>query len=212
MKLDRFKPRTVLFLIALALYATSGFPQDAKAATSAPVALRFGQTVALSDFDSDGLPDEARLDGSGLHRRIGIRLSSSGRHISLQFAAKWINHGSLFAQDLDDDGCADLVWTDLVHTDSVVVWLGDGGGNFTRSSELGYNQQFALADHIVTTRLHSSEEIAATCEDDRTVVLTPPGGCLERGQSLPSEIRSDTIAISSFLDQPTDRGPPQFPN
>jgi len=209
MKLDRFNPRTVLFLIALAVYATCGFPQNARAQTKDFNSLRFGQTIALSDFDSDGLLDEARLYGTGLHKRIGIKLSSSGEHISLQFAVKLLNHGSLFARDLDEDGSADLIWTDLVHSESVIVWLGDGYGNFSRSTSRNFNSKFALAGQFITTPVTTQTETAAGCDDNRLFVVSPAVSCTDYDPlALDRQCAISIVSSSPSLEYPSDRGPP----
>ncbi|HSB12621.1 MAG TPA: hypothetical protein VLM38_24235 [Blastocatellia bacterium] len=210
MKLDRFKSRAVLFLIAFAFSFGTEFPQDIRAeASAAGAGLRFGQTIALSDFDSDGVVDEAIVDGAGLHSRVGILLSGSGTRVSLHFRERWINHGSLFARDLDDDGLADLVWTDLLHDESVVVWLGDGSGTFKQCSAQ-FTNEFALGDETVTAPADSNLETAANFDnDDRTFTLPLNGKFLERGASGPRARNSETTAVSSpFIDQPADRGPP----
>lgn len=211
MKLDRFTSRAVPFLIAFAFFLIPAISQQVcgESPRSRPV-LGFGQTIALSDFDSDGLVDEARLDGAGLHKRVGIRLSGSGERVSLHLGARWPNHGSLLARDLDYDGAADLIWTDLLHIESVVVWLGDGRGRFTRSIASAFSNDFVLADSELEFTVVPSNETAANFEnDDRTLSLPLSGKLLECYRPSLSSRYSEADAFSSpFLDQPTDRGPP----
>ena len=94
--------------------------------------LRFGQTLALADFDGDNRIDRATLSGTGRSKSLDIRLSHTTTHTLLHFDTLDSEHGSVFAGDIDNDGDNDLVWTDLIHPDDVVVWLADGTGRFER--------------------------------------------------------------------------------
>jgi hypothetical protein len=210
MKLHWVIARAVFFLTAVAVGSGSAVPQHLGSRLNGG-ALRFGQSIALSDFDSDGFIDEARLDGFGLHKRVRVLLSGSGKHISLHFGLRWIEHGSLFAKDLDDDGTADLVWSDLIHRDSVVVWLGDGSGRFTRSSGLNSSNEFAFGDNQFTAPAEPTQETAINFEDEQTSDQPPSEKCFDReATQLRNGLLDDVATSTPSLDQPADRGPPVF--
>lgn len=199
--------RAVFVLAAVAVGSAGAVPQHLNAGPNSG-ALRFGQSIALSDFDSDGLVDEARLDGFGLHKRIRVRLSDSGKHVSLHFAAGWIEHGSLFARDLDQDGTADLVWTDLLHRESMIVWLGDGRGRFTRSAGLN-GDEVAVGDNQFTAPAEPDRETAINSENEQTSDQPPAERCIHRdAPQLCNEVSKNRVPSSPTLDRPADRGPP----
>lgn len=207
MKLHWIIARAVFFLTAVAVGSASAVPQGQSA--SVRDGLRFGQSIALSDFDSDGFIDEARLDGFGLAKRVRVILSGSGKHVLLHFGARWIEHGSLFARDLDDNGTADLVWTDLLHGESVIAWLGDGSGRFTRSAGLECRNQFAPPDNHFTARADPAQETAINFENEQTSDQPPHQKSFDRyATETLSEVSEDCIISSPTLGQPADRGPP----
>src|SRR5438309_9606441 len=82
---DRHTTAKMVFLVlALVVYSSDVLPQQRNAvASEKPAGLRFGQSVALSDFDSDGFIDEARVDGSGSRKGIKIPLSGTGKLVVL---------------------------------------------------------------------------------------------------------------------------------
>ena len=207
MKLHWVIARAVFVLTAVAVGSASAVPQGQSA--SVKDGLRFGQSIALSDFDSDGLIDEARLDGFGLDKRVRVILSGSGKHVLLHFGARWIEHGSLFCRDLDDNGTADLVWTDLLHGESVIVWLGDGSGRFTRSAGLDCRNEFAPPDNHFTAPADPTQETAINFENEQTSDQPPNQKSFDRyATEMLGEILATCIISSPTLDQPAERGPP----
>jgi len=108
--------------------------------------LRFEQTLALADFDGDHRIDRATLSGTGTRKSLDIRLSHTTTHTLLHFDTLASTRGSVFAGDIDNDGDNDLVWTDLVHPDDVVVWLADGAGRFERVCPDRFASAFVLTD------------------------------------------------------------------
>jgi len=170
---------------------------------------RFGQSIALSDFDADGLIDEARLDGSSLHRSIGILLSGTGKQSFLHFNASRADYGLLFAKDVDNDGATDLIWTDPLHANDVVVWLGDGSGQFERVDPREYGGGFALGTTEVAQPDGSNQETAITFETNRLLDQTLSQKCLDRSASkLPNDYPDRLATSSPALGQPTGRAPP----
>src|SRR5262245_17433096 len=102
------------------------------------------QTLAIADFDGDNRLDKATLGGAGCNKSIEIRLSQTRARSVLHFDTRTSDHGSLFVQDVDHDGDNDLIWTDLIHPDDVVVWLDDGTGRFERVRSAQYSSDFVL--------------------------------------------------------------------
>jgi hypothetical protein len=208
---ERHSTTKMFFLVlAVAVYSADVLPQHRNVvASECPVRLRFGQSVALSDFDSDGLIDEARIDGSGSHKGVKIPLSRTGKLLVLDFDTVPGEQGSLIAQDVDDDGATDLVWTDLLHTDDVIVWLGDGKGQFERVSSKAFGDRFTLGDRNVDAPSGSSRETALNCGTNR-----PLGLSLVRKYAhyTATELPNVTVArvanLSPALGQPAGRSPP----
>lgn len=97
---------------------------------------RPGSTIPLqnlpvfSDFDGDNKLDQAHLSSNGSHKRIAIGLGkSSWRSLSFESGAN--DAGELLSSDIDSDGDADLIWVSETFPKRLVVWLGDGAGNFS---------------------------------------------------------------------------------
>src|SRR5690349_1449675 len=84
--------------------------------------LAFDQSLAFADFDADDKPDQASLTGTGAWKSIAVYGSRSKSRTILSFRGEDYGNGSLFAHDIDNDGDMDLIWTDLLHEDSVRVW------------------------------------------------------------------------------------------
>src|SRR5262249_8535585 len=201
--------KAVALLLALPVYSGIIFPQITSAEVrGSPAPLRFGQSIALSDFDADGLIDIASLDSSSLHKRVSILLTT-GKLSFLHFTTKGISHGSLFARDVDSDGTTDLIWSDLVHAEDVVVWLGDGLGLFKRSEASVVGEGFTLADTRVTAPDESDRETALNSEINRRLDQTLVQKCLDRTETECPDQRCVIVTVQSpALSQPTDRGPP----
>src|SRR5262249_35071518 len=125
--------RFALLLFFLAFYGARTVDYSRSlAASPPPPRLGFGKSLALSDFDGDNLADRARLGGEGARKSIEIYLSRTGKLSVLQFETLSAAHGSLLAQDVNNDGDVDLIWTDLLHPDDVVIWINNGLGRFER--------------------------------------------------------------------------------
>jgi hypothetical protein len=209
MNVRRLTISAVFLLLALTIHPGGILQQHRVLANSKrPVPSLFGQPIALSDFDEDGLLDEARIDGSSFHKSVGILLSGSGKRSFLHFNAVRRNVGSLFAQDIDRDGSTDLIWADPLHASDVVVWLGDGCGKFERidssrfqGSDLG-NTEIAAPDD-------SNQETAINSETDRPLDQALTQKHLDRTSSkLPSEYSNRLATSSPALGQPSGRSPP----
>jgi hypothetical protein len=124
--------------------------------------LAFGQSVALTDFDGDSVIDQATLGSVGFSKSIRVSLSTTKKASVLQFTTSSYNHGSLFAYDTNNDGDVDLVWTDLVHPDDVVVWLNDGSGQFERVSSRYYADRFIVGSSGLNGYSGQTRELAVS--------------------------------------------------
>ena len=210
MCIRRFKPNAAFLLLCLTVFATCLIPQVRHAEASVrPARLGFGQSIALSDFDSDGLIDRAKVGGSGPRKSVEISLSSSARPVVLRFDTRVGDYGSLLARDVDNDGATDLIWTDLLHSDDVVVWFGDGSGKFERVPRCVYADGFTLGDVNVTSPVELIREPAIGAASnrslDRAVVHKVIDGTAKR---LSSDRHEIVAYLSPALSHPTDRGPP----
>jgi hypothetical protein len=202
--------RLALLLQVLAIFSLSTPPQQRNVeAAEIPSRLRFGQSVVLSDFDADGLIDEARLDGSSAHRSVGVMLSGTGKLSVLHFDTRSVSSGALIAEDVDNDGAPDLIWTDLLRADSVIVWRGDGGGEFERSPDCAHCGGFTLGETNVAVPAGANQETAINVETSRPFDQTlSQKGIDPIATDLPNH-DFDLIETSSpSLSQPAERGPP----
>jgi hypothetical protein len=210
MNVRRLTTSAAFLLLVLSLYSGGTLPQRGNAEASERVApLRFGQSTVLSDFDADGLVDEATLDGSSVQKNVGILLSSTGKRSFLHFDANRANYGSLFAQDVDNDGTTDLIWTDPLHANDLVVWLGTGTGQFERVDARGYGGGFALGNPEVAQPDGSNQETAINFETNRPLDQALSQKCLDQSASeLPNDYPDRLATSSPALGQPTGRAPP----
>lgn len=173
-----------------------------------PTRLRFGQTLVLSDFDDDGLLDQATLASWGAHRSVEVILSRGGKRV-LHFDNGNIDRGSLVARDVDNDGVADLVWTDLLHADRVVIWLGDGDGQFFRVPASAYADGYTLPEKSVNNPDETIRETSISAASNRSLDEARLSKADDFVASKPPrQHRRDDANLSPALDQPTDRGPP----
>ena len=183
-------------------------PKPARGSSAQPL-LRFSKSFALSDFDGDGRADLASLSGAGQRKVVDIGLSRTGTRSLLQFETESVGLGSLLAEDVNDDGATDLVWTDLLHPNDVVIWFGDGAGRFERLCPHEYASRFVIRDTGVAKPDGPTTDTAAGCNTKNSLDLA------FTKRSVPSIAAS---AVSSRLNriqsrqgtsrQPSDRGPP----
>ena len=209
-----FTTRAAFLIVLLAICLGGTIPKQTNAEASLNTArLRFEQTTAYSDFDSDGVLDEARLDANGSRRNVSVLLSGARGLTSFRFEARGlVGHGSLFARDIDNDGAADLIWTDLLRSENVLVWFGDGTGEFERLKD---SRQFVGAFTLGDTSIAAPSE--SDPETELTVEANPPlehaliQKCIDRAAiHLPSQSYGSIASSSPTLSQPTDRGPPSL--
>ena len=172
-------------------------------------ALRFGQTLVLADFNNNGDLDRARLAGTGARRSIEIRLALAGESSWLHFEALNDAPGALLSADLDNDGDADLIWTDLLHEEAVVVWLGDGTGRFERIGADQFAPDFLPGGFSLTPPDEDNGEQASDDETNSPVALEVNSPCTPTSVpallNCPHEARLLPIGATR---RPTSRGPP----
>src|SRR5689334_21406316 len=136
----------LLTVLVAQVYCAAALPQPESQATPSRAAfLRFGQPLALADFDGDDRLDKATLGGVGRNKDIEIRLSQTKARTVLRFDTLTSEPGSLFAKDVDNDGDNDLIWSDLLHPEDVVIWLDDGSGRFDRVCPEPYAEEFVIS-------------------------------------------------------------------
>jgi hypothetical protein len=202
--------RLALVLQVLAIFSFGAPPQqrNTDAAETLPQ-LRFGGSVVISDFDADGFIDEARIDSSGPPKSVGVMLSGSGKLSVLQFDTASASPGALIAQDVDKDGAPDLVWTDLLRSESVIVWLGDGTGDFARTLDSAYCSGFTLGETNVAAPEAANQETATSAESIPLFgqILTQKR-IDPTATNLPDQHIDPIETSSPSLSQPAERGPP----
>ena len=200
-------------LFALLVLAAMPFSAGSSACADAATApgMRFGQALALEDFDHDGKLDRARLASSGLHRSIEIRPTRTGQTSWLHFETRNNAPGSLFSKDLDNDGNADLIWTDLLHTDAIIVWSGDGTGRFERINTAGFAPDFIPGNFAVIEPDANDHELASDDEANSPVALEANSHCTQpRAPAIGSRAHHQGVLPIGTTRRTTSRGPPAF--
>ena len=210
MKARWLQSRVLFLLLTFAAFLTGVLPQrpNVEAPDNLPK-LRFGQTFAASDFDRDGLLDVARLHASSSYKSVKILLSRTHQLVTFRFDSKHVETGSIFADDVDKDGAPDLIWSDLINSNDVVVWLGNGSGQFVRDTSRAYVTGFTLGETAIIPPDEASHETALGCESRQP--LDQLAGH-NTGARVPPEFPkhpSDQLQIiSAAICLPADRGPP----
>ena len=200
-------------LFALLVLAAMPFSaaQAARADEAVNPVLRFGQSLALADFDHDGNLDRARVASAGSRSSIEIRLGLAGSSSWLHFETLNNAPGSLFSQDLDHDGDADLIWTDLLHADAVVVWLGDGSGRFERAGADQFAPDFMLGGFNLSPPDEDNREQASDDETNSSVALEVNSHCMQaRAPAVLNDPYHQGVLPLGAPRRTTSRGPPAF--
>lgn len=208
MKHHRFPISGLLFALLLAALPLD-VAQPAYADTMVKSVLRFGQTLALGDFDNDGSLDRARLASTGWHKTIEVQSGLVGSPSWLHFESSSLAQGSIFSQDLDNDGDLDLIWTDLLHADAVIVWLGDGEGRFERADAKEFAKDFTLGGFNVTQPEESQPEQASDDETNSPVELKVNDDCGQpRAPAIICHLYTQSVLPLGETQRTTGRSPP----
>lgn len=203
---------TLLTVLVVGVCWASAVPQRISSASQNLGFLRFGQSLALADFDGDDRIDTATLNGFGRDKDIEIRLSRLKSRVVLRFNTLTSEQGSLFTRDVDNDGDSDLIWSDLLRPGDVVVWMGDGSGRFDRVSPDRYASVFVLSN----APAFSGSEIPLP--DYALGPRYDPLSALPVAQKVDVSVRKPILVRESrwvrinpdLLSTPLDRGPPHI--
>lgn len=209
--LSRYVKLPLIILLVADLYFAGALPhQKHREGLDKGTFLRFGQSLALADFDGDRLVDNATLSGIGRNKSVDIRLSHSATRTLVHFDTLTSEQGSLFSNDVDTDGDNDLIWTDLINCDDVVIWLDDGAGRFERICSDRYAQEFVLADvptYGASEKPH--QDSAFNSQRNPSTSLSPAPGTQHLSRTTTFYRRWQNFPIAdSYLTASFDRGPP----
>jgi len=143
----RYAAFALLIVMVAGVCCVNALPRQNTPLTSDRTSfLHFGQSLALADFDGDNNIDTATLIGGGRSKDIEIHLSRAKARVVLRFSTPTSELGSLFTTDIDNDGDNDLIWSNLLRADDVVVWLDDGTGRFDRVTPGEHANTFVLSN------------------------------------------------------------------
>jgi hypothetical protein len=201
------------FLVARVCFASALPRHEYQVEPDRATFLRFGQALALADFDGDNRVDEAKLGGTGRNKSIEIRLTHAKAPTFLSFDTLTSERGSLFARDIDNDGDNDLIWSDLLHPDDVVIWLDDGSGRFERVCPDAYAAgEFVISD---APGLDGSEiphqDFAFSPRHDPSQDLSTAHGICDSARNPIFISRWLRVPVQAgILGTPFDRGPPSL--
>ena len=200
----------LLTLLVARVYCASVLPQtEYREASDKHTFLRFGQSFALGDFDGDERIDKATLNAIDRSKNIEIRLSLTKSRTVLHFDTPTSEQGSLFTDDVDRDGDSDLIWSDLIHPDDVVIWM-DDGGRFDRIYSGEYAQDFVLtsAPTFGDSRNHH-RDFAFCPKHNQSPALLPTHETRRSVQTLILSLEGQRGPIYACVPESLfDRGPP----
>jgi hypothetical protein len=145
------------------------------------------ESVVVADIDGDGYADVI-IPATSLTAHIAVAHGHSDGTLDLPVPVNVqggvVNGGVLAAGDMNGDGSADLLVTDVSLPSTFVVLLNDGHGNFTRASSIaatGISAQLAdlngdgLPEIVFVTEDQSSAIFyIAVCQNDGAGTLEPP--------------------------------------
>src|SRR5262249_2680654 len=210
MGIARFVSRIAVPLVVLAALVGIASLAGSHRSSLAQVGIPRETRLALADLDGDNLTDKAELGGTGLNKNIQLRLSRTGKFSVLTFDTASLDRGSLLAQDVNDDGEVDLIWTDLVHPDAVVIWLNTGLGRFERASATGYGDRFTIGSFKFDQPFNANDETSiglSRVSFDELLAPEKPSGDYPAPRLCCRSLATASYCIASS-GPPTDRAPP----
>jgi hypothetical protein len=178
---------------------------------AAPTASSVLTTPLFSDFDGDHKVDHAELFSQGSQTQIRVTFGTF-RSKSLSFDSELQDHGQLMSDDIDSDGDTDLVWVSQSQPRKIVMWLGDGHGNFSMATGTDRTQLEELLGRAASPQVtHDSDACESTCllesaaaPDVEVVSATAPPLYVSRSPITVCAGR----AWTAFLSVLRKRGPP----
>lgn len=197
------------WLLMLSSYA----PRPHRTPSRPQRAVPFQNLPVFSDFDGDNKLDQADLSSNGSHKRINVGLGRSS-WTSLSFDSGGTDAGKLVSGDIDSDGDADLIWISETLPKHLVVWLGDGSGNFSitvpRQSEFRHFRSLLVDDsESVVVQDWSVRELEGVLAATDSFSLRESS----HGRHVVSSTRfvetnDDLVVSASCLSALLERGPP----
>jgi hypothetical protein len=206
----RYATFALLIVMVAGVCCANALPRQNTQSTSDRTSfLHFGQSLALADFDGDNRIDTATLSGGGRSKDIEIHLSRAKSRILLRFSTLTSEPGSLFTSDVDNDGDNDLIWSDLLRADDVVIWLDDGNGRFDRVTAGEHANMFVLSNGPTCGGFEIPREDSASSSqyNPSSAILAAQKADSPTAAVLFSGFRCFALH-SANLRTPSDRGPP----
>src|SRR5262249_48339087 len=210
-----FKYATLILLAVMSarVYCADAFPRPRLKLPLPPLLLSGSpRRWRLPVFDGTGSSVRLPPAGSGRAKTSETRLSRPKALNFLRFDTLTSERGSIFTRDVDNDGDNDLIWSDLLHPDDVVVWLDDGGGRFERVCPQQFAQSFVLSGAGAFDGFEiPHSDLASSPRHDPLFALLP-ARMLDRSISGRSPNRGfrQSFARACVLRLPSDRGPPSI--
>lgn len=209
--------RTALVALIAIVFATTvvrGAPtcEAPPEATTRPTCnFDLNYLAVVSDFDGDRRLDQAEIHLAGAHHCIRVRFGNT-RETHLDFGTRPHSNGVLLVRDANRDNRPDLIWVYRSRSESVVIWLNDGAGHFTRSSDGSRDavpdSLFGDNNYARTGGLECKEISLAPARpaSDFEQVASVEGEAFKAVMNPRLDLRRDLGLYLSYL---RERGPPQ---
>lgn len=208
--------RTALVALIAIVFATPvvrGTPTCAPHESIARPSLSFdvNYLAVQSDFDGDHRLDQAELHLAGTHRCIRVRFGNT-RETHLDFGTRPHSSGVLMVRDANRDNWPDLIWVYRSRSESAIIWLNDGAGHFSKSSDRS-------SDAITGSLLGDTDYAETGSLENKETCLAPPRPSSEFAQVINFDLECLAAVknprhyfrrdLSRYLSHLRERGPPQ---
>jgi hypothetical protein len=170
-----------------------------------------GALPLFSDFDGDNKLDQAELFSYGSLKSIHVSL---GKFVwkYLSFDSGVLDRGRLVSDDVDSDGDEDLVWISQESPGTLVMWLGDGKGGFSRATDDTEKQLLIVLKSYQHARLIDDADDDETAYEVQLTSLPALESCssvCRTENSERSNVEREPVYVTSpFLVTVLQRGPP----